>query len=118
MENTESIVEAHWEDFVRQDLTGIMERYTDASIVLTNVGTFRGPQGIERFFEDLFDDTSQEGTTIELTQQTVRDDVGFLVWNAETDETIYKFVAETFFIAEDSILYHTFAGDMASKTDS
>lgn len=116
MEHTESIVDDHWKYFVRQDLSGIMDRYDDDSILLTNVGTFRGPEGIERFFEDLFEDFSQEGVTIELTQQTVREDIGFLVWNAETTETVYSFVAETFLIPEKSIRFHTFAGDMASKS--
>lgn len=114
MVDTEDVLERHLDAFGQQDLPEVMANYTDESVVVTNMGTFRGRNGIRRLFADLFEDFSHGGT-LEIHQQTVEDDFAYVVWGGETTENVYEFATETFYIPEDGILFQTFAAKITTK---
>jgi len=115
MASTAEILEHHLETFGGQDLPGIMEDYTDESVIVTNLGTFRGLEEIEGLFEDLFAEFSQEGATIDMQQETVEDEFAYIVWEAESPDNVYEFATDTFYIPEDKILFQTFAGQITPR---
>jgi len=115
MSTTAEILEHHLEAFGGQDLPAIMEDYTDESVVVTNMGTFRGLEAIEGLFEDLFAEFSQEGSTIEMEQETVEGEFAYIVWEAETPDNVYELATDTFHIPEDKIRFQTFAGQITPK---
>lgn len=115
MTTTETILEHHLTAFAEQDLPGIMEDYTDESVIVTNLGTFRGLEEIEGLFEDFFAEFSQEGATIEMEQETVEDEFAYIVWQAESPENVYEFATDTFHIPADKILFQTFAAKISPK---
>lgn len=112
---TETVLEHHLTTFGEQDLAGVMEDYTDESVVVTNMGTFRGLDEIEGLFEDLFAEFSQDGATIDMEQEIVEDEFAYIVWQAETPENVYEFATDTFYIPDDEILFQTFAGKVSPK---
>lgn len=115
MTTTERVFEHHWTAFTEQDRSEIMEDYTEESVIVTNVGTFRGLDDIEGLFDDLFAEFSHEEATIEKEQETVRGDFGYIVWEAESPDNVYEFATDTFYIPEDTIRFQTFAGDIVPK---
>lgn len=115
MNTTESVLENHLTAFGEQDLSAVMEDYTDESVVVTNVGTFRGLGEIEGLFDDFFAEFSQEGTTLDVEQDVVEDDFAYIVWQAETPDNVYEFATDTFYIPESHIRVQTFGGKITPK---
>ncbi|PCR90562.1 nuclear transport factor 2 family protein [Natrinema ejinorense] len=115
MASTDAVLEHHLSTFGEQDLAGIMEDYTEESVVVTNMGTFKGLDEIEGLFEDLFAEFSQEGATIDMEQETVEDEFAYIVWQAETPENVYEFATDTFYVPDDEILFQSFAGKLSPK---
>lgn len=115
MDTTESVLDHHLETFGEQDLDGVMEDYTDESVVVTNMGTFHGLEEIEELFDGLFAEFSDPETSIMMDQQLVEGEFGYIVWHAETPENVYEFATDTFYIPDDTIEFQTFAGKLSPK---
>lgn len=115
MSTTAAVLEHHLTTFAEQDLSGVLEDYTDESVVVTNMGTFRGLTEIEGLFADLFAEFSQAGTTLDVEQDIVEDEFAYIVWQAETPDNIYEFATDTFYIPESDIEFQTFGGKITAK---
>ena len=115
MTTTEDVLDHHLDAFTAQDLDETLADYTDESVVITNVGTFRGLDEIEGLFADLFEDFSQEGSRIDLERKTVEDEYAYIVWNGETPENDYEFCTDTFVVRDGTIHRQTFAGKIEPK---
>ena len=115
MATTDAVLEHHLTTFAEQDLSGVVEDYTDESVVVTNVGTFRGLEEIEGLFDDLFAEFSQEGSTIEVDQEVVEGDFAYIVWHGESPDNVYEFATDTFYVPDDTIRFQTFAGEIIPK---
>lgn len=115
MPSTEAVLEHHLDAFTEQDLEAVMEDYVEDSVVVTNMGTFRGLEEIEGLFENLFAEFSQEGSSITMDEQTVEGDFGYIIWHAETPDNVYEFATDTFHIPDDTIAFQTFAGKLSPK---
>lgn len=115
MTSTETILEHHLRTFTEQDLSGIMEDYTETSVIVTNMGVFRGVDEIEGLFEDFFAEFSQEEATIIVEQEIIENEFAYIIWQGESPENVYEFATDTFYIPEDKILFQTFAGKITPK---
>jgi hypothetical protein len=115
MATTKEILDHHWEAFTDQGLEAVMEDYGEESVVITNMGTFRGLEEIEGLFEGIFADFAQEGSTAELEQEEIDDDLAYIVWNGETPDNDYEFCTDTFVVRDDLIVSQTFAGVVEPK---
>lgn len=107
---TQFVLDHHLDAFAGQDLPAVLEDYTDGSVVVTNLGTFRGLSEIERLFKELFAEFSQPGSTFTMEEKIVEGDFAYIVWHAETPDNVYEFGTDTFYIPADSIEFQTFAG--------
>lgn len=116
MNTTDTVLDHHLSAFTRQDLSAIMDDYTNESVVITNIGTFGKKNGIERLFDDLFADLSGDETSINITQKIVKREFAYIVWHAKTPGNNYEFAANTFYIPEDTIEFQTVAMNIASNT--
>ena len=115
MSTTESVLDHHLTAFAEKDMDAILADYTEESVIVTNIGTFRGLDEIRGLYEDLFSEFSQEGTTMEVTQQEIEDDFAFIVWEAETPDNVYEFATDTFEIDDGEIEFQSFAGKITPK---
>ncbi len=106
----QSVLDHHLGAFGRQDLPAVMEDYTEDSIVVTNMGTFRGLAEIEGLFDAIFTEFSQPGSTINIDEKIVEGDFAYIVWHGETPDNEYEFATDTFHIPADKIEFQTFAG--------
>jgi len=115
MSDTTTVLEHHLDAFAEQDLEEVMVDYTGDSVVVTNMGVFRGLDEIEGLFADLFDEFSQEGAAIEVDDTVVEDDFAYLLWHGETPDNVYEFCTDTFHILDGTIDYQSFAGQIEPK---
>lgn len=115
MASTEEVLDHHLEAFADQDLDEIMVDYTEESVVVTNLGIFRGTDEIEGLFEDLFAEFSHAEAVINVEEQIVEEEFGYIIWTGDTPETEYEFATDTFYIPDDNITFQTFAGSLNPK---
>lgn len=115
MSNTDAVLDHHLDAFANQELEDAMIDYSNDSVVVTNMGIFRGLDEIEGLFADIFDEFAQEGTTIEVEDTIVEGEFAYLLWNAETPDNNYEFCTDTFYIPDETIDFQTFAGKVESK---
>lgn len=115
MSDTDDVLDHHLDAFANQDLEEIMVDYTEDSVVVTNLGVFRGLDEIEGLFTDLFDEFSHEAATIDVDDTIVEDEFAYLLWHGETPDSVYEFCTDTFYIPEETIDFQTFAGKIESR---
>ncbi|MFB6107863.1 MAG: nuclear transport factor 2 family protein [Haloplanus sp.] len=115
MSTTGDVLDHHLDAFTSQDLDMTLEDYTDDSIIITNMGTFRGLDEIEELFSGLFEEFSQAGSSIELDQRTVEDEYAYIVWHGENPDNVYEFCTDTFVVEDGAITRQTFAGKIEPK---
>lgn len=115
MSTTEAVLDHHLEAFGEQDLSGILDDYTDDSVLVTQMGTFRGLDEIRGLFEELFAEFSHPGATISMDERLVEGDIAYIVWHAETPDNEYEFATDTFVIRDGNIVAQTFAGKITPK---
>lgn len=115
MGDTDTVLDHHLEAFANQDLEETMIDYTEDSVVITNMGVFRGLNEIEELFTGLFDEFSQGGTNLEVDDTITEGDFAYLLWHAETPDNVYEFCTDTFYIPEGTIDFQTFAGKIEPK---
>lgn len=119
METTESITSQvlthHLTAFGNNDLDGIMEDYTEESVVFTPAGQLTGLAAIRKFFEEFFI-AIPTGSAFEMKQLGVKNNVAYIVWESESSLAKIPVGTDTFFLEGDKIKYHTVA-DYRLKKD-
>jgi hypothetical protein len=112
---TEAVLDHHLDAFTDQDLDETLADYSEDSVVITNMGVFRGLDEIEGLFADLYDEFAQAGSEVDLERKTVEGEYAYIVWNGETPDNDYEFCTDTFVIREGTIHRQTFAGKVVPK---
>ena len=115
MSDTEDVLEHHLDAFGNQELAEVMVDYTEESVVVTNLGVFRGLDEIEGLFADLFDEFSQQGGVIDVDDTIIEDEFAYLLWHGETPDNDYEFCTDTFHIPQETIEFQTYAGKIEPK---
>lgn len=115
MSDTDTVLDHHLDAFANQELEEIMVDYAEDSVIVTNLGVFRGLDEIEGLFTDLFDEFSHEEATIEVDDTIVEDEFAYLLWHGETPDNDYEFCTDTFYIPKETIDFQTFAGKIEPR---
>lgn len=112
---TQAVLDHHWETFVNNDLDGVMEDYTDESILITPNGTYRGLDDIRGNFVNAFKAFPTQGADLTLNTSLAVKDVGYILWEAENPEFRLTYATDTFIIRNGKIIRQTFAGVRVEK---
>lgn len=107
---TQEVLDHHWETFVNNDLEGVMEDYTDESILITPDTTYRGLDAIRENFKKAFESFPIESSTLTLNKSVVVKDVGYILWQASTENFELRFATDTFIIRDGKIIRQTYGG--------
>jgi len=106
---SQSILDHHLTSFGAGDVAGILEDYTNDSVIVLPTGVLHGKEQIKALFDGFVAEFSKPGVVFNLTGSTVVEDVAYITWNAETPDNIYSFVSDTFFFKDGKIRYQTVA---------
>lgn len=111
--STEDVLDHHLEAFGAGDLRGILQDYTNESIIITPDGVLRGPDQITPLFQAFLSEFAKPGASFAMRQRMIEGETAYIVWSAETADNVYEFATYTFWIHDGKILTQTFA----AKTD-
>lgn len=109
--NTKDILNHHLTAFGENNLDEILKDYTENSLIFTNDGPIQGLAKIKDFFDGLFN-LIPTGSSFEMIQLSVSNDVAHMIWKSSSEKAIINFGTDTFFMADQKILFHTVAADI------
>lgn len=109
---TKKVLDHHIQTFQANDLEGVMEDYTEESILITPDRTYKGLAEIRENFVNAFNALPVSGTTMTVTKTVVVDDVAYMVWKAITPTLDFKYATDTFIVVDGKIVSQTYAGDV------
>lgn len=115
MSSTLTILEHHLTSFADGDLEGLMDDYTDDSVLFTIDGRLEGRAPIRRLMAGLFAEFAQPGATFEMRAQNVAGEVAHIVWSAQTPDHRYELATDTFVVRGGKIAYQSFAGKIVPR---
>lgn len=108
-QSTADVLEYHMAAVGEQDIEGFLQHYTDESLIVSNMGTYRGVGELRAFAEQMFEEFAQDGVELTYDTQEVVGDIAFMTWHGETPENVYEFGTDTFVIRDGVIECQTFA---------
>ena len=111
---TEEILNHHLSAFIETDVDEIMKDFTRNSELLTPQGPLKGLDAIRSFFEEIFT-IVPKGSTLDLKQTTIKDNVAYIVWSAESPFVSIPFGVDTFIMENDKILYQALGAHIIPK---
>ena len=112
---TQQILDHHLEAFGEGDLEGILEDYTDSSLLFTPDGILRGPSEMRPLFEALFAEFAKPGASFDMKKQSVEGETAYIVWTAETADNVYELATDTFTVRDGKIVAQSFAAKVVPK---
>jgi ketosteroid isomerase-like protein len=113
---TEEVLNHHLQAFGTGDLKGILEDYTDESVIITPDGVLRSQEEMARFFEALFTEFAKPGASFSMDQQVIEHETAYIAWRAETADNVYELGTDTFWIHDGKILVQTYASKTTPKS--
>ena len=112
---TRAVLDHHWETFVANDLDGVMEDYTEESVLITPDVTYVGLDEIRQNFINAFQAFPAEEGKLTLNQSIVVKDVGYILWEADVPEFNLTYATDSFIIRNGKIIRQTYAGVAVAK---
>lgn len=107
---SEVTLDHHLYSFGEGDVEGLLEDYTENSIIIIPNAIIRGLDEIRDLFVNLTTEILPPGCDFHLHEKVVEDNIGYLVWHAESDGYKVPFASDTFvFDEDDKILVQTVA---------
>lgn len=103
----------HLNSFMSNDLQALMLDYSDKSVLITQDATYNGLNEIKEFFTNLMIHFPKQQSKFELDKMIVKNELGFIVWHANTPSLIVSLGTDTFVIKDEKIFQQTFAGQLS-----
>lgn len=107
-----NILMNHLNSFQKNDLEAVLSDYTNESILITQEATYIGVNEIRIFFTKLITHFPKEKSSFELDKIAVENELGYIVWHAQTPSLEVSMGSDTFIIKDDKIYQQTFVGQM------
>ena len=105
---TQEILDHHLFAFAEADVNELLKDFTEESELLTSNGGLKGLNEIRSFFEETFK-IIPKGSTFEISQRIVRDNVAYVAWTCESSFVSIPLAADTLIIENDKIKFQTMA---------
>jgi ketosteroid isomerase-like protein len=106
---TREVLDHHLGAFTAGDIDGLLQDYTDESVIMTADGIVRA-DGLRAAFEHLLTGLFSPATyRIDVDAMHVEGDVAFIVWHAECAGADVVMATDTFVVHDGKIAVQTFA---------
>ena len=110
--STETTLNHHLDALARGDLDGVMNDYTEASVVITPDGPLRGLDEIRKLFNKIVKDMLPPGSEFEMLRKDVEGEVAYTVWRGASARFNFLIGTDTFIVRSDKIVCQTFAAQI------
>lgn len=112
---TEKVIKHHLEAFGSGDMDALLSDYTEESVVITPDTTLIGLEPIKALFENLGSLFPAEGTEFVLDRMDVNDELGYIIWHANTPIVTIPLGTDTYVVEDGKIMKQTFAAKVELK---
>ena len=108
-ELTKKVLEHHLAAVGENNLSSILDDYSEESIVITPDSTYIGLKQIESFLAGILPAFPKEGTVLEIDRTVIENELAYIVWHAKTPIVEVPLGTDTFIIEDGKIKLQTFA---------
>ena len=115
MTSTKDVLDHHLKCFGEGDLDGILSDYEPDAVLFTPDGPLEGTAAIATLFEGMFAEFAKPGMSFEMKHVSVEGDFAYIVWSADTADSVYEYATDTFVVRNGKIVGQSFAAKLASK---
>ena len=115
MTSTKDVLDHHLKSFSEGDLAGILSDYAPGAVLFTRDGPLRGADAMKPLFQALIDEFGKPGARFSLTRQSVEGDYAYILWTAETADSVYEVATDTFVVPDGKITAQSFTGKIVPK---
>jgi len=109
-QQTQQVLQHHWDVFKANDLEETMKDYTEESILVTPDKTYRGLEEIRANFVAAFKAFPKDSSTLTLNKSLAVKDIGYIIWGAATPTFQLVYATDTFIVQNGKIVRQTYAG--------
>jgi hypothetical protein len=110
----QEVLQHHLSAFVEADVNEIVKDFTEESEIFTPDGALKGLNAIRSFYEESFK-IIPKGSTLEMKQVIVRDNIAYMAWSCESSFVSIPLGTDSFIIENYKILYQTLAAHIIPK---
>lgn len=114
--STEEVLNHHLQAFGEGNMEEVLADYTEDSILCTQDGVLEGLNEIRPLFESFFAEFAKPGASFGMDTQTVKGELAFIVWHAETADRVIELGTDTFIVRGGKIVAQTFAAKSTAKS--
>jgi len=114
---TETVFHRHFEAFGNNDMTELMNDYTEHSEIWTPDGIITGLDAIAVFYANVFPLLPKGHTTFEMKKQVIKDDKVYIVYSVESEKVSIPFGTDSFVIKEGKIVWQSLASQIFLKSE-
>ncbi len=112
---SEAIMKHHLDAFGKRDVEEILKDYTEDSTIITPDAVIKGLDAIRMQYEIVTKTLLPAGAEFVVTKNVADDNVGYLIWHAESEYFKVPFATDTFVFEGGKIKTHTIAFVMEGK---
>jgi ketosteroid isomerase-like protein len=108
--DTKSVLDHHLAALTSGDADGVLEDYTEESVLMTADGTVRGLDALRTTFDAFIAGLFAPGTyEFTMDQVDVCGEVAFIAWHATCADAEIRLGTDTFVVRDGKIVAQTFA---------
>lgn len=111
-EVSKKIVMRHLNSFLDNNLEAVLSDYHSESVLITQSGTYQGPDEIRTFFTGLIIHFPQQTSNFALDKLVAKNGLVYIVWHAKTPSVQVPLGSDTFIIKDGKIAQQTFVGQL------
>jgi predicted SnoaL-like aldol condensation-catalyzing enzyme len=111
----EDVINHHLQALGQNELSELMDDYTDQSEVWTQNGIISGKEAISSFFSYAFTLFPKAKTSLEIKNMIVKGNKVYMVWTADSPVINVPFATDCFEVREGKIAWQTVAFQSTTK---
>lgn len=115
MNTTKDVLDRHLQCFAERDLNGILADYAPGAVLFTPGGPLQGADAMRPFFVRLIEEFGKPGAWFEMKHRSIVGEYAYILWIAETADSVYEVATDTFVVRDGKIVAQSFAGKISPK---
>jgi ketosteroid isomerase-like protein len=115
MKSTKDVIDHHLMAFAQHDLKSVLADYSQDAVFFTTQGTFQGPDAISPLFQAMIPEFAKPGAVFTMKQQRIEGDYAYILWTAETADSVYELGTDTFVVRDGKIVAQSFTAKITPK---
>jgi ketosteroid isomerase-like protein len=115
IQSTSDVLDRHLRSFAERDIEGVLADYSSDAVLFSPAGPLKGTGAIKPFFQTLVAEFRKPGSSFTMLHRSIDGDHAYILWTAETADSLYEFATDTFVVRDGKIVAQSFAAKTRPK---